>query len=300
MFNLFNNDSSFTTHRRSDWKDHELYRVGLSEFNQKDKQVEWFDEKKFSAESLTDIQSWMLKENRWRHHHEMDFLKGSKQLYDAYSKRVEAMLEMIDDALVKFGIDKDLSKKSAVDLACSEGFVSFHYLEKGLKSIDCFELSLLGIERFQKIHAYKKVADSSVRLGRIDLALPYWSDLLDKKYDIVFALGIIYHLENPFLFARNLYEITNEVCILESDTPVFEEPKRFRGDNGVIYLHKDQVTLAEGNVRKLLEMRCDRKALVEIMLTSGFSKVVEIPGRKKKDGSRYYNTKEKSLLVCFK
>ncbi len=300
MFNLFGNDSSFTVHKRSDWKDHNLYRVGLSEFNQKDKKIEWFDENKYKNENSEEIKTWMLNETRWRHHHEIDFLKNSEQLYSAYSKRVEAMLGMTDDALKKFKIDSDLSQKSAVDLACSEGFVAFHYMGKGIKSIDCFELSLLGIKRFQKIYAHKNTKGSEVRLGRIDLSLPFWSDLMDKKYDIVFALGIIYHLENPFLFARNLYEITNEVCILESDTPIFKDPKRFRGDNGVIYLHKDQVTLEKGNVRKLLEMRCDRKALVEIMLTSGFSKVVEVPGTKKKDGSRYYNTKEKSLLFCFK
>ena len=52
---------------------------------------------------------------------------------------------------------------------------------------------------------------------------------------------------------------------VESDTPVFEDNHRFRG-HGNLYLHRDQVTLAEGDIRYLTEIRSDRHALVEMLL----------------------------------
>jgi len=129
---------------------------------------------------------------------------------------------------------------------------------------------------------------------------------MPRTYPFVFALGIVYHVENPLLFTRNLYEISGDVCVIESDTPIFKETNRFRG-NGVVYLNKDQVTIEAGDVRKFAEFRPDREALIDMMLTSGFQSV-EVLEPKPDDIAAYeasgdrshYATGEKSVLFCRK
>ena len=98
------------------------------------------------------------------------------------------------------------------------------------------------------------------------------------------------------MFARNIFELTRHAAIIESDTPHFEDNRRFRG-NGVIYLHRDQVTLETGNVRHLTEMRPDRVAMAQFFLSAGFDSVEFIaPGPE----SGFFDRGEKSVMLCRK
>ena len=89
---------------------------------------------------------------------------------------------------------------------------------------------------------------------------------------MVLALGIVYHVENPMLFCRNLRAITGQMAVVESDTPVFPDNERFRG-HGTVYMNRDQVTLGPNNVRHFSELRPDRVALAEMLLSAGFRSV---------------------------
>lgn len=236
--------------------------------------------------------------SKWRHHHNIDSLKNAPGLYAAYVERVDSMLEMIDEALKSEGLDKRLSKMSAVDLACSEGFVAHHFLRKGLSKIDGFELSDGQINRFHLISSYYKL--NAYRIFKMDLDISNLALQLGHTYDIVFCLGIIYHLENPFLFARNLFKITNEVCFVESDTPVTNDKNRFRGGGGVMYLHKDQVMMNAQEVRSLMEIRPDRLALIQILLAAGFNKIEVLEPKESTTRDRLFTSGEKTLLMCTK
>lgn len=41
-------------------------------------------------------------------------------------------------------------------------------------------------------------------------------DLGDEKFDFVFCFGVLYHLKNPYLALENLYKITGETLIIET------------------------------------------------------------------------------------
>jgi SAM-dependent methyltransferase len=41
-------------------------------------------------------------------------------------------------------------------------------------------------------------------------------NLKDEKFDFVFCFGILYHLKNPYLALENLFKITNETLIIET------------------------------------------------------------------------------------
>jgi hypothetical protein len=115
---------------------------------------------------------------------------------------------------------------------------------------------------------------------------------------VTLALGIVYHVENPMLFLRNVHAATERVAVVESDTPVFPANERFRG-HGVVYLHRDQVTLSPGVVRYFTEMRPDRMALVEMLIAAGFERVIAIaPAVSRR--SRFFDSGEKSMLLAMR
>jgi hypothetical protein len=246
----------------------------------------------FASRTREELLEWLTGEAKWRHHHHIKELIESGNLYDAYVRRVDAMLAMCDTALDRASLG-DLANVSAVDLASSEGFVAHHLLSRGLNNVDCFELSLGGIQRQLAVEALHGL--TGTRTGRMDLEAVNWAAAL-PRYDLVVALGIIYHVENPMMFARNILEITGRAAIIESDTPNYPHNHRFRS-NGVVYLNREQVTLERGNIRYLTEMRPDRVALAQMFLSAGFSSVEFIEPDPNAD---YFASGAKSVMLCRK
>ena len=260
---------------------------------------EGFDLSDYTGLSSEAMLERILEHRKWRHHHGIDELASRSDLYVAYVRRVEEMLAMIHDALVRHDLLDRLGSTSIVDLAAAEGFVTTRFVDWGATKVDAVELNAGNLDRLALIWHYLNYHDrAELNLSRMDFEQAGWGFNMPQSYSFVLALGIIYHLENPLLFARNLYEITDDVCIVESDTPTFADPKRFRG-NGVVYLNKDQVTIEAGDVRKLIEFRPDREALIDIMLTSGFQSV-EVLEPKPEANATFYATGEKSVLLCRK
>jgi hypothetical protein len=236
----------------------------------------------------------MVREPRWRHHHDIPALKTSSDLYEAYVNRVDAMLEQLGVALAMAGLE--WSTTSFIDIAAAEGYVTNHLYEQGARDIDAVDLNEGNLRRIWQVRHVKGINPGRVAL--VDLENVTWSATIGRTYDVSLALGIIYHLENPMLFLRNLYEITEIAAVIESDTPSFPENQRFRG-NGVVYLHRDQVTLKAGDVRYFTEMRPDRQALAEMLLSAGFERVISIPPATEAP-YRMYDSGEKSVLLALR
>ncbi len=159
--------------------------------------------------------------------------------------------------------------------------------------MDIYELNEVNIDIINLIHAFKNI---KTNVYKIDFDYVDWAFSIKKKYDLCFCLGIVYHMENPVLFLRNLYEITNKYAVIESDTPLITES--FRG-NGGYFMNRDQVTLTGGNIRQLLEMRPNRKALIDTLLFVGFKKVSVIE-QDPNITSTYFISGEKSILFAEK
>ena len=277
----------------------------LSDFISPPDLIRWIDRNPSEKIALTagarkrkrdQLLDWLIREGsekgKWRSHHGIMELVDPETLYEAYQLRVETMHEMLSGELQHQKVD--MGKESFLDLACSEGYTANFLYEMGAGDIDVCELSDINIERLWKIRAYLNY--SYGRVGKVDLDNTAWSRSFQQKYDVVLALGIIYHLENPLLFCRNLFEVTKKIAFVESDTPNFPSNERFRG-YGTMYLHRDQVTLHRGNIRYIQEFRPDRLALVEMLLQSGFSsvKIIHAP---EKARSHYFESENKSLVVA--
>ncbi len=264
----------------------------LDEFLADAQPVQWLNTNPYKDKTEADVFELMLREVKWRHHHGFEELRRTAAFYRSYADRVDALLAAVDTAVSL--LDLDLAEASCLDIAAAEGYVANHLFELGAREVDCLELNLTNIERMWMVRAARGIDPG--RIARLDLERLAWSNSIERSYTLTLALGILYHMENPMLFLRNLFEVTEFATIIESDTPHFPDNQRFRG-RGIVYLHRDQVTLSSGNVRHFTEMRPDRQALVEMVLAAGFQSVVEIPPATRSPYGMY-DTGEKTVVVA--
>lgn len=194
----------------------------LSEFVAPDSSVNWVERNPYVDIEPSETRTWLLGQRKWRYHHGIEELRETDEFYAAYSDRVEAMLGMVDTALDASGVV--LGNTSFIDLGAAEGYTANHLFDRGAVDVDSCDLNKDGIERLWRIRAY---TDRSFgRVGVLDLDHAGWAMELGRSYDVALALGVIYHVENPLLFARNLRHITRRIAIIESDTPVFPQNER--------------------------------------------------------------------------
>ncbi len=247
-----------------------------------------------SALSRDALKERILAHTRWRYHHGFVELRDRGDTYTAYCRRIDSMKHMISDGMQALG--ESFNGRTIADLAASEGFFADFALENGASSADCYELSDLQLERLNLIRAWR--GHSTMSAYKMDFQKPFWASAFGKTYDTVFCLGIVYHLENPFLFLRNLAAVTERLLVLESDTPNGGGKLHDRQSGGFA-LVRDQVTLQPGNVLTILELRPDRDSLVAMLFASGFREVIALPPSKA-IRDPYFESGAKSMLIALK
>jgi FkbM family methyltransferase len=103
-------------------------------------------------------------------------------------------------------LHKELGMRTAVDVGCGVGrFSSFlQHLDFEVVGIDGREVNVAEARRRQagaEFHHGDVESQSVLRLG---------------SFDLVFCMGLLYHLENPLLAIRRLRALTQKVLLLES------------------------------------------------------------------------------------
>lgn len=106
----------------------------------------------------------------------------------------------------------DLSGKSVLDVGCNAGFYSFAALERGADSV-------LGVDavRWQVQQARFAARAKAVTNARFQRASLYELDpRVHGSFDVVLALGLLYHLKHLVAGIERLFAITKELLIVES------------------------------------------------------------------------------------
>ena len=122
-----------------------------------------------------------------------------------------------------FNLPSDLGGKEVLDIGCWDGFYSFEAEKHGasVKALDCWRpdnffkaREALGSRvQFEEMSVYEV---NRKRLGR---------------FDIVFFLGVLYHLRHPLLALERVCEVTGDIAVIEThvidkvfptDLPVME------------------------------------------------------------------------------
>lgn len=169
----------------------------------------------------------------------------------------------------------DLSNKTFLDIGSEEGYSVFNaYLKnakfaKGLninedKEYDFFpnnfrpkNITSRSRDEIEKTINFLKKIYNLEDSKKISFEYKNIYDLKTERFDVVFCFGVLYHLKNPYLAIENLFEVTNEILILETQGFYFTE-KNYYG----ALISKD-----DGFIRHSPE------ALKFLLLKAGFKKV---------------------------
>jgi tRNA (mo5U34)-methyltransferase len=91
------------------------------------------------------------------------------------------------------------------DIGAADGDLAF-FLEKQGLSVDVIDNEYSNFNGLEGVRAIREALDSSVVIRSVDLDSQF--SLTGQKYDVVFFLGTLYHLKNPFFLLESLARIT--------------------------------------------------------------------------------------------
>jgi hypothetical protein len=91
------------------------------------------------------------------------------------------------------------------DIGAADGDLAFFLENQGL-SVDAIDNEATNFNAFAGMRLLKDALNSSITIKSVDLDAQF--DLPSKKYDVVFLLGTLYHLKNPFFVLEKLAQMT--------------------------------------------------------------------------------------------
>jgi tRNA (mo5U34)-methyltransferase len=113
-----------------------------------------------------------------------------------------------EELAVLFQIPQDLRGKRVLDIGCADGYYTFLAEERGASVV---AIDALPSQGFFLAH---EVRGSKAEFHQMDL-YDLQPDTLGV-FDIVFFMGVYYHLKNPILALERIASITREQVIIES------------------------------------------------------------------------------------
>ncbi|HKQ75028.1 MAG TPA: DUF1698 domain-containing protein [Blastocatellia bacterium] len=117
-------------------------------------------------------------------------------------------IDELRDIYACFELPIDLTGKRALDIGCRDGFFSFEAERHGAEvvAVDCWRP-----ETFFEAH--------SALNSRVEFREMSVYEITREKlggFDIVFFLGVIYHLQHPLLALQRVCEVTSDIALIES------------------------------------------------------------------------------------
>lgn len=109
-------------------------------------------------------------------------------------------------------VPEDLSGKTVLDIGCNAGFYAFEARKRNAKEV-------LGVDARNWHVRQARFVQAALGLDRMRFrrkSLYELDPLHDGQWDLVLALGLVYHLKHLVLGLETLYKMTRETLILES------------------------------------------------------------------------------------
>ncbi len=146
----------------------------------------------------------------------------------------------------RFGMPEDLTGKTVLDIGCYDGFFSFASERRGARRVISYDKS--QSDGFAFAHDLLK---SKIWFCYINLE----HEVLTSEADIVLCYGVMYHLKSPLKLIYELFNATEEMCLLETaistndSAPMLEYRPGFDNDpTNYFYPNKAFIELASKQV----------------------------------------------------
>jgi tRNA (mo5U34)-methyltransferase len=104
----------------------------------------------------------------------------------------------------------DLSGKSVLDIGCNAGYFSIAAKRKNAETVLGVDMSPVFLRQAQFA---RDVLGLDIEYRRMSV---YDIPDLNRTFDIVFCLGVIYHCTDPFTAAKNVADIAKDLAFVES------------------------------------------------------------------------------------
>ncbi|NDY58080.1 hypothetical protein G3N56_15195 [Desulfovibrio sulfodismutans] len=193
-----------------------------------------------------------------------------------YAKSYKGVLtyRMLD----QIRLPRDLTGKTVLDLAASDGFYSFECEARNALSVTAVEgpgwENPAGLKRF--LHA-RSLYESTVKYhnARIEAFI----DAPRHSYDIVLSLGIYYHLQDPLSYFAKLHALTNDMLIVTGRTiaatihdPIHMPYDQIHGANPSMHTGRAASILLLSD-RKIGKWTANVACLLDMLHIAGFAEV---------------------------
>jgi tRNA (mo5U34)-methyltransferase len=112
----------------------------------------------------------------------------------------------------------DLAGKSVLDVGAWDGAFSFEAERRGASRVVALDSSQYRDRAWDGFDFAKRVLGSKVE--KLEMDVMDISPASVGVFDVVFFLGVLYHLPNPMLGLQNVTSVTRELLIVETHTDV--------------------------------------------------------------------------------
>lgn len=201
------------------------------------------------------------------------------------------------------GIGFDYRSSAVLDLACNEGYFTFEALARGAQYGLGVDARPENIEKANFIKAHRPGLNCEFAVGDI-----YNYDYGDRQYDIVFLLGILYHVENPVGLMRLAAKQTSRFLFVETQLCTSPQNIPFgwgvpdRYFEGTDYWVMHQEMDSDGNPLASLggfSFIPNISAVVSMLRAAGFASVIQLhPNAKVRESQ--YDKVDRVILVGIK
>ena len=138
------------------------------------------------------------------------------------------------DITFRLNFIPDLKNKTFLDIGSEEGYATLNAIKKNAKfakglniyedkEYDFFPNYLRGKsitsrrrEDIEKTQHFLIKEENLLNSSKIKFEYQNIYNLGKEKFDFVFCFGVLYHLKNPYKALENLFEVTNETLIIET------------------------------------------------------------------------------------
>lgn len=107
-----------------------------------------------------------------------------------------------------------LAGKNVLDIGCSSGYYCFYASHMGAREVLGFDARPEHEEQFRLLHETLAAPDSCA-YRNIDME--YGFETLDRRFDVVLAMGTIYHVYDHARFLQNIYRSCDGIAVIEGE-----------------------------------------------------------------------------------
>ena len=193
-------------------------------------------------------------------------------LDDVHRTRAAMIFPLLDDLV------REWQTVRCLDIACNEGFFSFELAKRSAREVIGFDARSVVIEKAQLVQSKLNHQNVSFSVFDLEQLGPDWKGC----FDVVFCLGIVYHLENPIGCLRRVRSVTARVCVIDTQLNRFAgEIETPEGRAASVQRRTSAMSLVDEPEGELSGVRPvslvpNHRAMLRILEAVGFSRVLQV------------------------